>query len=425
MKRFFLLAVLTVFLINPMFSNGQGEDSEKDKVKIRYAYQWTGDFDEQMNAYAESVKDEYALELELTPGLDHKQKIQVDIAAGTTADVFQYWSYETNLKDLALNNIILDVDKYMAVSNNINRDDFTAGAWSATEVDGKNYGFPVSSFKGFFLANKALFDKYGLKLPESWDDLKEASVLFRKNGIIPLSMGSLKGDPGHLFFSSLAFQAIDGYQDAQALAVSKNFDTVANHRAANAIADLIEWQTMPGDTVTNGGWGPQTALYNSRKAAMIFSFPWKISDFDSDVVAESVLIPVPAITDAEVNPSGFTVGGISISNLINRNSFEDEEKRDALVSFTDYLLSDEVYTNVALNGKGFPAKILDLPKGQNPLFDMVQQFTSHQDIYGIHEFFFPSLVSFDGYKSACDELYAGAVTPEEFIIKVQKGLGRK
>jgi len=408
-----------------VFANGQSEAAGDAKPVIRYAYQWTGDFDEQMKAYAESVKDEYILELECTPGLDHKQKIQVEVAAGETPDVFQYWSYETNLRDLAKNGIILDVDDYMAVSNEVSRESFSAGAWSSTEVEGKNYGFPVSSFKGFFLANKALFDSYGLELPETWADLEQAAVVFRENGIIPLSMGSVKGDPGHLFFSALAFQAAGGYQDAQALAGTLNFDTEANHRAADAVADLIEWQVMPSDTITNGGWGPQTALYNSRKAAMVYSFPWKISDFKAEVVEESVLIPVPAIPGAEVASAGFTVGGISISNLISKKSFDDPARQAGVTALTDYLLSDKVYADVALNGKGFPAKILDLPEGQNPLFDMVQKFTSEQDIYGIHEFFFPTLMSFDGYKSACDELYAGAVTSDEFVAKVQRGLNRK
>ena len=424
MKRNFFITVLILAVALSAYSSGQKDSSGAAKPVIRYAYQWTGDFDEQMKVYADAVKDDFILELECTPGLDHKQKIQVEIAAGETPDIYQYWSYETNLRDMAENDIILNVNDYLAVTDKVSRDNFSAGAWSATEVDGQNFGFPVSSFKGFFLANKALFESYGMDLPETWADLEQIAGVFRKDGIIPFSMGSIKGDPGHLFFSSLAFQAADGYADAQSLAGTLNFDTNANHRAADAIADLIEWEVMPSDTITNGGWGPQTALYNSRKAAMIFSFPWKISDFNAEIVEESVLIPVPSIPGAENSSAGFTVGGISISNLINKKSFNDPAKQAAVVTLTDYLLSDKVYTDVALNGKGFPAKILELPEGQDTLFDMVQKFTSEQDIYGIHEFFFPTLITFDGYKSACDELYAGAVTPDEFVEKIQKGLNR-
>lgn len=407
-----------------VFAAGDSEIVEAEKSVIRYAYQWSGNFDQQMKAYAESVKDEFILELELTPGLDHKQKIQVEAAAGLLPEVFQYWSYETNLKNFAENGIILDVDDYMSASDAVSRDDFSSGAWSAVEVNGARYGFPVSSFKGFFLANKALFDQYGLELPDTWADLKTVSEVLRENDIIPLSMGSLNGDPGHLFFSALAYQAADGYTDAQNIAVTGNFNTEAHKRAADAVVNLIEWKTIPSDTVTNGGWGPQTALYNSRLAAMIFSFPWKIGDFDTDVAADSVIIPVPAVPGAEVDPGRFTVGGISISNLINKAAFDDPLKQANVTKLVDYLVSDKVYTDVALNGKGFPAKIIELEEGENthPLFSIVQDFTARQDIYGIHEFFFPNLVSFDKYKSACDELYAGALTPEEFLSKVQNGL---
>ncbi len=423
MKKLLLSVMLMTSLTLSVFCNGQQDMKEKKPV-IRYAYQWTGEFDAQMKAYAESVKDEFILELEVTPGLDHKQKIQVEIAAGEAPDVFQYWSYETNLREMVENNIILDIDEFLAESGEINRDSFSAGAWSATDVDGKNYGFPVSSFKGFFLANKSLFDQYGLELPNTWSDLENSAVVFRENGIIPLSMGSMKGDPGHLFFSALAYQADGGYSDAQKLSGSLVFNTEANNRAANAISDLIKWQAMPTDTLTNGGWGPQTALYNSQKAAMIYSFPWKIKDFQPEIVDRSVIIPVPEIRGAENSPEGFTVGGISISNVINKKSFEDPAKKAAIIKLTNYLLSDKVYTDVALNGKGFPAKIIELPSGQNKLFDMVQSFTSTQDIYGIHEFFFPSQEAFDKYKSACDELYANAITPVEFVEAVQYSLNK-
>lgn len=131
-----ILTLCILITAASVFAAGDPEIVEAEKSVIRYAYQWSGNFDQQMKAYAESVKDEFILELELTPGLDHKQKIQVEAAAGLLPEVFQYWSYETNLKDFAENGIILDVDDYMSASSAVSRDDFSSGAWSAVEVNG-------------------------------------------------------------------------------------------------------------------------------------------------------------------------------------------------------------------------------------------------------------------------------------------------
>ncbi len=422
MKKIIVFLTIALFAF-PLFANGSKESqSSPKKPELRLAFTWENGFEETMEAYAEDVSDRFILTLEHTPGLDHKQKIQIDVSGGNIPDVFTYWSYETNLGDMARSNLIVDVEEIIAASDKISWEDFSEGAWSATEIDGKHYSFPYESFKGYMAVNSEIFKKYNLAYPKTWEDMRNISQVLRQHDIIPLSMGSLRGDAGHLFFSALTYQAANGYQDTVNMKKSKSFIYEGTKVATEAVLDLIKWKAIPEDTISSGGWDAQLALYNSEKAAMIYTFPWMLSSFETDIAEKTEIIPVPKIPRCAVDPAGFTVGGIAQGLLVSREAWDDPAKRPAILELVEYLLSDEMFILRAKQEGSFPAKIVDISGIGNPLFEKVLEATASQDIYGIHEFFFTNLEAFDNYKSANDQLWAGVLTEDEFLNLVQSGL---
>lgn len=406
-----------------VFAAGSGEQAgTAGKPTIRFAYSWQNGFQDTMSAFAASKADKFDLQLEHTSGLDHKQKIQIDVSGGNAPDVFTYWSYEANLGDMARGGLALDVDEYFKATSKAKRSDFSDGAWSATEVDGKNWSIPYESFKGFMAVNKKLLDEAGVAVPKTWDDMKKITPALRAKGIIPLSMGSLRGDAGHLFFSALCYQAPNGYKDTMALKKTGNFKYPGAAQAAQAALDLASWKAIPEDTISSGGWDAQLALYNSRKAAMIYTFPWMLANFDKEIAKDTVIVAVPKIPGAAVDPAGFTVGGIAQGVVVNKKSWADPAKRAAIVELLDFLLSDEMFVTRAKQEGNFPAKKVKVEGMDNEMFNKVVAFTEKQDIYGIHEFFFKTLESFDAYKSANDQLWAGVITKDAFLDTVQKAV---
>jgi raffinose/stachyose/melibiose transport system substrate-binding protein len=67
---------------------------------------------------------------------------------------------------------------------------FNPHALDLVTEDGRIWGTTVNSeLQGWFY-NKALFDKYNLKIPETWEEFKNAVVVFRQNGVLPIAHGA-------------------------------------------------------------------------------------------------------------------------------------------------------------------------------------------------------------------------------------------
>jgi raffinose/stachyose/melibiose transport system substrate-binding protein len=397
------------------------------KVTIRFAHNWTGAdpkapfFEKKLTEYQQK-HPEIDLKLEATAGEEHRTKIKVDATAGNLPDIFTYWLGPVNLKPLQ--NQLLDMDQYLAKSKTIKKEQYTDVAWSFFDLEGKKYGMPLEAFKGFFMANRELFKKYNLEYPKTYADLQKVAKVFNDNGIVPFSMGSKNGQPSHLFFSYLAYQFANGFEDAQKIPQTYQYSTDAVKKAAKAVAQMKKDGIFPKDTVANGDWGPQLSLYNEQKAAMVYEFPWMIGNVKPEIVDKSDMINFPALEGSTVDPTSYTIGAVALGLVINKKSFEDPAKQQALVDFADYINSDEVLGEVAKGGL-FPAKQVELdPKTLSPLYAKAVEFTKNQKVWPHHEGYVPSSNAYSVVLSSLDELFAGFITPEQYTDKTQKALDK-
>lgn len=403
--------------------------SSGDKITIRFAYNWTGAdpkasyFEGKLKEY-EAKHPEISFKFEATPGEEHRTKIKVDTTAGNLPDIFTYWLGPVNLKPLVDANEILDMDEYLSKSDTVKKEQYTDIAWSFFDIGGKKYGLPLEAFKGFFMANRELFQKYNLEYPKTYDELTQVAKVFNDNGIVPFSMGSKNGQPSHLFFSYLAYQFQNGFDDAQKIPQTYQYDTDAVRKAAQAVAQMKADGIFPSDTVANGDWGPQLSLYNEEKAAMVYEFPWMIGNVKQEIVDKTDLIDFPALEGSVVDPSSYTIGAVAMGLLINRKSFEDPAKQQALVDFADFINSDEVLGEVAKGGL-FPAKQMELdPSTLSPLYAKAMEFTKNQNVWPHHESYVPDSNAYSVILSSLDELFAGFVSPEDYVSKTQKALDK-
>lgn len=390
---------------------------------IRFAYCWTKGFTATLEEFRRTVADDYMLIPEPNSGIQHRPKILIDISSKNLPDVFTFWSYGTNLKHLVDNGLIVDIQEIFDASPVLRRDDFHDYALEATEFGGRNYAIPYEWFFGVFLVNKGLLDRHGLKLPETWEDILAMTSTLRAEGIVPISMGSYQGDPGHLFFSALAYQGKNGYRDARNLEVSGDFVTEGNLAAAEAALALARRGAIPEDTIRAGSWDHQIDQYNKGAAAMTYTFNWNFALVDPAVAAQSVIIPVPRIPGAVEASARFTVGGISQSICVSAASWKDPVKRERIVRFLEWLLSDETFILRTRQEGCFPAKKVALPRFDNPMYEMARSYAQGLEVRRLQEFYFGSMSAFENFKQANDLLWSASISAEEFLDLVQAGLG--
>lgn len=415
---------LSFLFILPLLSCAENKVPQKEvRPVIRLAYSWAYGFEELVARKAEEYEGKAELRGEFHPGLDLKQKILVDFAGGDLPDLFFFWSYETNLAELASAGELLDVNEYFALSQEVGEEDFYKETMDSVKVGGIPYGVPHEQFYGYMAVNRELLERYELPFPESWEDIRLMAEKLEGTGIVPLSMGSFRGDPAHLFFSALSYQTSGGYEDAQKIKDGGPFINAGSRAAVDAIEQLIGWNAVPRDSIFAGSWDNQTNLYNREKAVMIYAFTWTQALFDPAVADKTELIPIPRIPGGVRDPNSFIIGGCGQSLCIKKASWEDPKKRRIIMELTDWLLGEEVYGQRQKHAGIYPARKIEMAAAvPNSLYGKVEDHIAGKEVLKLHEFFFPTLKGFHIYKEANDMLWSGALQGDAFLMQVEQGL---
>lgn len=113
---------------------------------------------------------------EFTGWSGHYEKLTTQIAGGTEADIMQVnWPwlsiYSSDGSGLADLNELSDI---------IDLSNWDAAQIEAGTMNGKLNGLPISTTGRLFLINKTTWEKAGLGLPTSWDDLIAAGPIFQE-----------------------------------------------------------------------------------------------------------------------------------------------------------------------------------------------------------------------------------------------------
>ena len=346
-------------------------------------------------------------------------RISTAMAAGELPDVWTYWGGFV-IKDLADNDLLMDGREYLDRSGAVKREDINEAAWDYYTIDGTLRGFPTSAAYPAFICNTEIFKDCGLELPETMQDVAEAAEVFREKGIIPLAMGSSGGNPGHFFLSDIEHQVEGGNEAIASFGKTNSVDNEQTIAAAQVICDLQKAGVFPSDTVANGDWGPCFELYNSGKAAMLYSYSWAYSGLTDEMYGKSRIINMPRIDNCAVEPSTFVQNISNYGFVVSKAGWaESEAKKNALVKFIDFMYSDEV-TRALTDAGNMTVRTDWEVEYQTPIIKDVVEFNEGRDVVTSH---FNATSSNDGWNQfllKCDELFAGSLTAEKFVSDVQK-----
>lgn len=116
----------------------------------------------------------------------YKDKLGSQMAADRQADVMQV-SYEDLFLYSAQGDKFYDIN---GLSGKIDFSTYPDGSLSCGTIDSKLYGIPYNFDSLTFVYNKTLYDRYGLDIPRTWDDLFAAAEVMSKDGICPLALSS-------------------------------------------------------------------------------------------------------------------------------------------------------------------------------------------------------------------------------------------
>lgn len=262
---------------------------------------------------------------------DWKIQMEADFVMDNEPDVFQYFTDAT-----AIN--ILQTDKFVTLEEIQAEDNRIAANTSKaaleqtkSPLDGINYAVPTTGYWEGMFCNQDIFDKFGLELPKTWEDLLYVIRVLNENNIVPIA-AALNDIPNYWIDALLLTAA--GKEEFTAIPETAPDSWVDG---LSKIMELYEAGAFPNDIamLDNEMAG---RMFRDKRAAMYLEGSWflnKIEDQDNTVVCA-----LPAWEGAKIE-QGTAIQGYSSGFYITKKAWEDPVKRKAALEFVYANTCDE------------------------------------------------------------------------------------
>lgn len=314
------------------------EDAPDGKLKLRFISSWggvdskAGTLQEVLNKFMKDNKDIEVVNESLF-GDDFLPKLKADFASGNDPDVFGLWP-GSDIKLLIKSNKVADLTDVLD-SDKKWKKSFGEDMWDYTTFDNKIYGLPVEIIFECLFINKDLFDKYSVKVPETYEELKKAVTVFKRNGIIPIAYNSF-AEGTYLYQNIVAM--IGGKENVE----NPFKDGKVNDCYIDAmyyVKELYELGAFPQNSFTMTS-SERNNLFKDKKAAMIVQGSWFIGDFRDNVETVDI-VPFPHIKEGKSPPTTLIYGLGCGTFYMSKNAWDNIKKRDASIRLLKTLTSSE------------------------------------------------------------------------------------
>ncbi len=266
----------------------------------------------------------------------HEQKMQIAAQSNTLPDVF--WVYNALAQTMNKQHKLLDLGPILS-ENNVQAK-FAPTMLSPFKQDGVQYGVPQSTLVTGFFYNKALFAKYNVPAPQTFDDLLAAAKVFSGHGITTIAQGANQSD-----FSVWAFltmldrfgyeKKIDGILKKQSSFVDPDFERLYVH-----VQELQKAGAFPKN-ITTQTYVQAVQSFLAGKAAMVDTGVWDASKMDQSPIAKDIAFwPGPTFADG-VDNQQLIMNVASAPLVVSAAVKKNKDKYNAVKAFFQYYYSDE------------------------------------------------------------------------------------
>jgi raffinose/stachyose/melibiose transport system substrate-binding protein len=201
-----------------------------------------------------------------------QEKVKIYATANQLPDVMKYWAFPGMMLPLIDAGLL---EKY-------NKADFAnfgymPGALEGNEFNGSLYGIPVSADLWVLYVNKSLFEKAGVPLPTSWEDIVESVPKFKAINVTPVVTNGLEGWPICEFFDNIAQRINGDFSRVDAAITRKARYTDSDFvQAAAYIQNLVKAGVFNAN-LTTSDYGDARNQFGQERAAMYMMGSWEMS----------------------------------------------------------------------------------------------------------------------------------------------------
>lgn len=279
-------------------------------------------------------------------GDEYRTKVKTDFATGNEPDITFFYT-GADVKGIIDSGKVVSYEEVWKNYPEVGKDITDGVKNSVRYEDGNLYCLPLTGFYEGMFVNKAIFDQYGLELPNTWGNLLKAVEVLNENKVVPFA-GPI-GQSHYMIEHFVLSQAgAEGHKDVLDGEIPENWV-----KAFNNIKELYEKEAFSKDALTMDIEGAEN-LFKQEKAAMILEGSWFIGGCEDELKDKMVIMPMPVATDGKMDPTSL-VAGFSSGYFISKKAYDDESRQKVVVELVDYLTQAEQIKSIAGANGGTPA----------------------------------------------------------------------
>ncbi|MFD0588816.1 extracellular solute-binding protein [Paenibacillus sp. GCM10027627] len=415
-----LTAVSAVFVFNREDVPAAGPMA---KIELSLWHNFTGEDlrAQTMRSIIKEFQDanpDIALHIEAIPPDGYRTRLKTVAAADEMPDVFVMWSGAMT-EEFSSASLVQPING-LVEANPEWRDGFLSGSLEAFTEDGNIYGAPMGlSPTSILYYNKGIFNKYGLKVPETWDGLLAVIERLKREGVTPIALGNKAAWLAQSsIFSSLA-DRVTG-TDWLLKAVKQEgagFTDPPFVEALTYMAQLGEVGAFQ-EGYNNIDNTQMELMFAKGEAAMMIDGGWALSNLAANATIEQMremgAAVLPSIPGGKGDPRTLS-GAVGSGMALGKDA--TGKKREAALRLI-YAMSGPEAQRRTLESNQLVSYKIELDKGKaTPIFSEVYNLVNSVKLTPIYD----SMLTSEGTEAlnnGLQELLAGG-DPKEVAKSVQ------
>ncbi len=393
-------------------NTGEGKETTETKEVIEIEF-WNiaSQGDDKLSAAIEnaiktieSERPDIKINLSSAAGDAYKTKIKTAVAANEMPDIFYTWlpGYSQGFVD---SGSVLKLDDYLSqdAMDNMNMGAIQSGNGAYDGI----YALPVEVKMGVFYCNGAMFDEYGIKIPDTYEELLVAVDAFNAAGIRPIVAPGKRIWPVMWIYDMLAIQTAGAEASISALKKEASFDQQVFMDAALKLKELVD-----ADAFVEGAVGldnPEAdAEFMNGNVPMYFMGSWLASAFADPEKPSGENLVVKRFPGVGYGHDKDILGGTGDGYMVSSTTKYKEESVWVVERFTKLLCESDTTIFPVWNVEKDYSKMAPVFGDLYELYADSEGFVIWWDTYMNGD-------DAQTHKNLALELFAGAKSPEEYI----------
>ena len=275
MRKSLLIVLIALLTAASLFANGGTDSKEMEQTKIVFTSWRTEDIESmnRINAVFMEANPDIMVDFQPIKNTEYDAQLMSSLETGVAADIMYLRSYDSGLQVWNTGGLLPLDDAVPALA------DFPSaarGAWST--ADGVIYGVPSAGVTHGIYYQKDIFEKYGLDIPETWDQFLEVCRVLQEGGETVFAQGTKDG--WHLYevvFSGLGPNFYGGEQARQDLMAGRV--KLTDPQFTRAFEKVYELQPFFPQDYQAIDYVSMQQLFGTGQAAMYIGGSWNIGVF--------------------------------------------------------------------------------------------------------------------------------------------------